>query len=156
MKVHLVDEAKSTLEKLIPLCGKDLKGEKERQFLTHCNQLHAVDCTECLEKYAEMQEEYEHGEPIIQLYSPYSYYCSAAIVLSEKGRQKLIEALQKKEERTIIDAFVEDGEGFAFGIFILPESEIRKMQDPYLHDWNDKTLIDPKEDVDRMRINNRR
>lgn len=89
----------------------------------------------------------ERDFPIIQIYSPYSYHCSATIVLNEKGRQKLDNALQKKAKTTIIDAFVEDGEGFDLGVFVLPEHEIRKMQDPYLHSWNDNRLADPREDA---------
>ena len=89
--------------------------------------------------------------PIIQLYSPYSYHGSAAIVLNETGRQKLIDALQNKEKVTIIDVFVEDGEGFDLGIFVLPESEIGEMQDPYQHDWGNASLKDPRTETDILR-----
>ena len=100
------------------------------------------------EKKSKQQMEYQLGEPIVQLYSPYSYHGSAAIVLNEKGRQKLIDVLQKKAKVTIIDAFVEDGEGFNLGVFVLPEPEIRKMQDPYQHSWNDIRLVDPRDEID--------
>lgn len=151
MKVHLIDEKNSNELMLKPLCGKqislDFASMKEKQFLVYPNQMHLVDCEGCLEKFADTQKEYELGEPIIQLYSPYSYHGSAAIVLNEKGRQKLIDALRQKKRITIIDAFVEDGEGFDLGVFVLPEHEIRKMQDPYLHSWNDNSLADPREDA---------
>ena len=101
-------------------------------------------------------KEYELGEPIIQLYSPFSYHTSAAIVLNEKGRKKLIEALQSSARIAVIDAFVQDGEGFDLGIFVLPEKEIRKLKDPYMHDWGDNSLSDPCEEVERIGVQKRK
>lgn len=48
MKVHIIDETKSSQESLKPLCRKLLINENSKQFLTHATNIHLVDCKDCL------------------------------------------------------------------------------------------------------------
>jgi len=51
MKVHLIDESKSSQELLKPLCENRLINKKSKQFLTHATNIHLVDCKDCLRIY---------------------------------------------------------------------------------------------------------
>lgn len=55
-------------------------------------------------------------------------------------------------DKMIIPAFVNDGEGFGLGIFVMDESEIHELQDPYTAEYLQfSDLKNPTDVVDELR-----
>ncbi len=87
--------------------------------------------------------------PIIQVYSPDMWHGDQAILMNEKGRKKLIEALQSGAKKIVLAPFVSDGEGFHLYVQILLESEIDQFKSPYTDEMcrnieGESEKIDPK------------
>ncbi len=96
--------------------------------------------------------------PIIQLYSPYAFHGSAAIVVNEAGKKLLIDLLNSPGEIKTGEAFISDGEGFTLGVIVVGTEkddkdgwkEANKYRTPYTdpicQDYEKK--IDPRDAVD--------
>jgi hypothetical protein len=90
-------------------------------------------------------------DPIIQLYSPYAFHSTQAIVVNDSGRRLLIELLNSPGEIiTAEPAFLSDGEGGTIGIIKVGEDEWNKRPKyrlPYTADYaqgESEDKIDPE------------
>lgn len=72
--------------------------------------------------------------PIIQVYSPEKWHGEQAIIMNEAGRMRLLKALKSGSNKSLVQAFVSDGEGFELYIQVLSDEEIKKLWLPYIDD----------------------
>ena len=65
-------------------------------------------------------------QTVIQCYSPKWWHNPQAIVMNEKGKQKLLDALQNGKEINVIEAMTTDDEGFYLTVVVKNADEIDK------------------------------